>query len=308
MHSLKTGTPVIPMVCLVMAMALWGSSFIALKLAFAAIPALWVIFARMAIGSLVFLCAWRWRGRMNYQAGDWKYLLGLAVCEPCLYFVFEALALQNTSASQAGMITALLPLLVAVGAFIFLRERITRVSLAGFLLAVGGAVWLSLGGEANEHAPAPLLGNFFEFLAMVCAMGYTLLLKYLSERYSAFLLTAMQAFVGAPFFLAVALWSAPMPAAISAISTTGLLAVVYLGVVVTVGAYGLYNFAVGKLPASQASAFVNLIPLFTLLIAAVMLGERLTIQQMFAAVVVFAGVALSQWRKTPTPAVAGVLD
>lgn len=293
------------MLCLVVAMALWGSSFIALKLAFSELPPLWVIFARMALGSLVFLLTWRWRGRLDYRAGDWKYLLGLAVCEPCLYFVFEAMALQNTSAAQAGMITALLPLLVAVGAFVFLREQISRASWAGFGLAVVGAVWLSVGGVADAHGPAPLLGNFFEFLAMLCAMGYTLTLKFLSERYSAFLLTAMQAFVGALFFLPLALWSAPLPTAISA---QGLGAVVYLGLVVTVGAYGLYNFAVSRLPASQASAFVNLIPLFTLLFAVVLLGERLTGQQVFGALLVFAGVALSQWRSRVPAPVAGILD
>jgi drug/metabolite transporter (DMT)-like permease len=292
-------------ICLVMAMALWGSSFIALKLAFAELPPLWVIFARMALGSAVFILAWRWRGRLDYRPGDWKYLLGLAVCEPCLYFIFEAIALQNTSASQAGMITALLPLLVAIGAFLFLRERITRTTLVGFLVAIVGVVWLSLAGEADEHAPAPLLGNFFEFLAMICAMAYTLLVKYLSERYSPFLMTAMQSFVGAVFFLPVAAWSAPMPLAIS---PQGLAAVLYLGLVVTVGAYGLYNFAVSRLPASQASAFVNLIPLFTLLFAVLLLGERLTGQQMLAALLVFVGVALSQWRSTPVPVSVGVLD
>ena len=82
--------------------------------------------------------------------------------------------MQNTSAAQAGMITALLPLLVAMGAYVFLHERITRTTLAGFLLAVVGAVWLSLAGEASSSAPAPLLGNFYEFLAMLCAMGYTM--------------------------------------------------------------------------------------------------------------------------------------
>lgn len=292
-------------ICLVMAMALWGSSFIALKLAFAELPPLWAIFARMALGSIVFILAWRWRGRLDYRPGDWKYLLGLAACEPCLYFIFEAIALQNTSASQAGMITALLPLLVAMGAFLFLRERITRTTLVGFLTAIAGVVWLSLAGEVDEHAPAPLLGNFFEFLAMICAMAYTLFVKYLSERYSPFLMTAMQSFVGAVFFLPVAAWSAPMPLAITPL---GLAAVLYLGLVVTVGAYGLYNFAVSRLPASQASAFVNLIPLFTLLFAVLLLGERLTGQQMLAALLVFAGVALSQWRSTPVPVSVGVLD
>ena len=291
--------------CLVLAMALWGSSFIALKMAFAELPPLWVIFARMALGSVVFLCAWRWRGQINYRRGDWKYLLGMAACEPCLYFVFEALALQNTSASQAGMITALLPLLVAMGAFVFLRERITRYSLAGFLLAIGGVVWLSLGGVADEHAPAPLLGNFYEIMAMLCAMCYTLILKFLSTRYSAFQMTAMQSFVGAAFFLPVAAWSAPMP---TTVGPTALAAVIYLGLVVTVGACGLYNFALSRLPASQAASFVNLIPLFTLLFAVVLLGESLNFQQMLAAALVFSGVALSQWRSPATPVVAGILD
>lgn len=292
--------------CLVIAMALWGSSFIALKLAFSEIPPMWVIFGRMALGSLVFLLAWRWRGRIEYRPGDWKYLLGLAACEPCLYFIFEALALQRTSASQAGMITALLPLLVAVGAFLTLRERITRTTLAGFLLAVVGAVWLSVAGEADVHSPAPLLGNFFEFLAMLCATGYTLLLKHLSSRYSAFALTALQAFVGSVFFLPLALFNAELP---SQISAQGWGAVVYLGIVVTVGAYGLYNFGVGRLPASQASGFTNLIPVFTLLMAALFLGERLNAWQLLAVGLVFIGVGLSQWRQNPNvPTPAGILD
>ncbi|MDF3196579.1 DMT family transporter [Pseudomonas sp. 1928-m] len=294
----------IAVICLVIAMALWGSSFIALKLAFVELPPLWVIFGRMALGSLVFLLAWRWRGQMHYRTGDWKYLLGLAACEPCLYFLFEALALQHTSAAQAGMVTALLPLLVAVGAFIFLRERISRITLAGFLLALVGAVWLSLAGSSDEHASNPILGNFYELLAMLCAMGYTLLLKHLSSRYSPFLLTAMVAFVGTIFFLPLALFSAPLPASVSPM---GLGAVAYLGILVTVGAYGLYNFGVSRLPASQASGFTNLIPVFTLLFAILLLGESLNAVQMLAAGLVFAGVLLSQWRGTRVVP-AGVLD
>lgn len=296
--------PGLAMVCLVIAMALWGSSFIALKFAFSELPPMWVIFGRMALGSLVFLLVWCWRGRLRYLRGDWKYLLGLAVCEPCLYFIFEALALQRTSAAQAGMITALLPLLVAIGAYLFLRERITRTTLAGFGLAVIGAVWLSLAGEADESAPAPMLGNFYEFLAILCAMGYTLLLKFLSERYSAFILTAMQAFIGSLFFLPLALMTEPVPQAFSAL---GVGSVIYLGVLVTVGAYGLYNFGVSRLPASQASGFTNLIPVFTLVFAAIFLGERLNTLQYAAAALVFIGVVLSQWRSTAR-APAGILD
>jgi drug/metabolite transporter (DMT)-like permease len=292
------------MACLVLAMALWGSSFIALKFAFAELPPMWVIFGRMALGSLVFLLAWRWRGRLDYRPGDWRYLLALAACEPCLYFIFEALALQHTSATQAGMITALLPLLVALGACVFLRERVARSTWAGFLLAVVGALWLSLASEADAHASAPLLGNFYEFLAMLCATSYTLLLKFLCERYSPFILTAMQAFIGSLFFLPLALVTEPLP---SQFGLLGVGSVIYLGVVVTVGAYGLYNFGVSRLPASQASGFTNLLPVFTLIFAALLLGESLSTMQYLAAGLVFAGVALSQWRSA-APAPAGILD
>lgn len=301
---MQTGGRALAMAALVLAMALWGSSFIALKLAFVELPALWVIAGRMLLGALVFLAAWRWRGRIDYRPGDWKYLLALTACEPCLYFIFEALALQHTSASQAGMITALLPLLVALGAYLFLHERISRTTLVGFALALSGALWLSLAGSADEHAPNPLLGNFFELLAILCATAYTLLLKHLTGRYSPFILTALQALVGSLFFVPLAAWQVDWP---SSFSKQGLAAVAYLGVVVTVGAYGLFNFGVSRLPASQATAFTNLIPLFTLVFAAVLLGERLNDQQMFAAALVFAGVILSQWRSTPRLP-AGVLD
>ncbi len=58
------------------------------------------------------------------------------------------------------MITALMPLLVAVGAWFFLRERLRLQAWLGFSLAVGGALWLSFAAQVSEVAPNPLLGNF----------------------------------------------------------------------------------------------------------------------------------------------------
>ncbi len=71
-------------------------------------------------------------------------------------------------------------------------------------------------------------------------------------------------------------------------------AVVYLGAVVTLGAYGCYNFGVSKLPASQATAFLNLIPVFTIILGWLILGEKFNPMQYLAAATVFAGVILSQ--------------
>jgi drug/metabolite transporter (DMT)-like permease len=286
--------PIFPYFCLVIAMVLWASTFVALKLAFRSYDPMVVIFGRMLVASC---CAvffpFAFKG-VNLRKQDIKYIVFMAVCEPCLYFTFEAKALVHTSAAQAGMITTMMPLLVAIGAWAFLKERLTARTCTGFALAVAGAVWLSIGSAPSVHGPNPLLGNFLEFMAMVCATGYALTCKRLTARYSPLFLTFVQAFCGAIFFFpALFLPGTTLPAQADPLP---LFAIFYLGTGVTLGAYGLYNFGVSRIPASQATAFINLIPVFVLVMSALVLGERFTLVQYLASGLVFAGVILTQDR------------
>lgn len=276
---------------LLLAMLIWGSTFMAMKVVVTEISPMVVVFLRMIIGSVVFLGMWKWiRTRVEYRQGDWKYLCAMALFEPCLYFVFEGLALQYTSAGQAGMVTAMMPLMVAVGAFVFLQEKMSKRQLSGFLLAMAGVVWMTLGSVQNEHASNPWLGNFLEFLAMVAAVGYTLMMKRLTERYPAIFLTAMQSFVGAVFFLPLAAAS-EWPETITT-EQWGIL--FYLGVVVTLWGYGLFNYSLTYVKATVAVAYINLLPAISLMYAMVFLGERLNIEQWMAIAVIFLGVYLSR--------------
>ena len=283
----------LPVISLVAATVLWASSFIALKLAFRSYDPMFVIFGRMAVASVCFLLFLPgFLKKIDYRKGDIRRIAFMALCEPCLYFIFEAKAIENTTASQAGMICATLPLIMAVAAWIFLKEKISRRMAAGFFLALVGALWLSVSAESSENAPNPMLGNFLEFLAMVCAVGYITTCKYLTARYSPFFLTALQALVGAVFFLPLALF--PTSSFPTQFEPTATMAVVYLGAVVTLGAYGCYNFGVSKLPASQATAFINLIPVFTVILGWLILDEKFNSMQYLAAATVFVGVILSQ--------------
>ncbi|PLY03521.1 MAG: EamA family transporter [Desulfuromonas sp.] len=281
----------LPTVSLVCAMLLWASSFVALKLAFRGYHPMQVIFARMFIASLCFLVFIPAFRRINWRRADIKYLLIMAVSEPCLYFLFEAKALQLTSASQAGMITAMLPLLVALLAWLWLKERISQRTLLGFGLAICGAGWLSLAGESSANAPNPLLGNFCEFLAMVCAACYTVSLKHLTSNYPPLFLTAFQAFVGSLFFFPFLLL--PDVGIPTSWETLPALATIYLGTFITFGAYGCYNFSVSRIPASRAAGYVNLIPVFGVILGMLILGDRLTPEQWLACALVFFGVWLS---------------
>lgn len=293
--TLSAGARTTAIAALLLAMLLWSSSFIAMKIALTGYDPMVMIFGRMAIASAIFLAVWRRNfSGVRYRPGDWKLLGFMTLCEPCLYFVFEAYALKYTSASQAGMIVAMMPLTVAVAARFILKEHMARSAWAGFCLAIAGVAWLSLGGESSENAPDPLMGNMLEVLAMITATGYVISAKRLSATYPPLFITAMQSLVGFVFFLPVlALPGVTLPASFPMIPT---LAVLYLGVCITLGAYGLYNFGVSRLPAGQAASYINLIPVLTLLMGRMVLGDTLTPGQYVASLLVLAGVVLSQRR------------
>jgi len=280
-------------VALLAAMIIWATSFVVLKATFSVYGPMFVIWGRMIIGSFIFLFFIKrlWT-KCSYQKGDYRLLILIALFEPCLYFIFEAIAITKTTASQAGMISSTLPILVAISAFFILKEKTGILTWLGFFVAVSGVVILSIYSEVTEHAPNPILGNFLEFCAMICATGYTILLKKLSSRYDPFFITAVLCFVGAVFFLPLALVEGggfPSEFVLPAV-----LGIVYLGAVVTIGGYGLFSLGVSRIKASTAAAFINLIPVFTVFFGWIFLGEKMNMTQYCGCALIFVGVYLSQ--------------
>jgi drug/metabolite transporter (DMT)-like permease len=279
-------------VLLLTAMMTWASSFIALKSAIGPMGPMSVVFGRMIVASLCFVYFIKGFMKLEFTKKDIKYILLMTAFEPCLYFIFEAKALQYTTASQAGMITSMMPLMTAIGAGIALKEVIGKRLLTGSAIAVLGAIWLSLSAQSSENALNPLLGNTLEFLAMVCGAWYAIAIRYLSQRFSALFLTAAQGFVGAIFFLPLAIWEYNTLEMHPTMETFGW--ILYLGVVVTIGGYGMFNLALSRIEASKASVFVNLIPVFTVFLAYLFLGETLNPTEMMASGVILFGVVVSQ--------------
>lgn len=274
---------------------LWGGAYVAMKFSLQVFHPMSMIFLRLAIAAIICLPFFPAiiKGQ-NYIKGDWRFFLLLILCEPCLYFIFEGYALKYTSASQAGMLVSTLPICVGIFGYFLLKEKISRTGWAGCLIAISGAVWLSMAAVADEHAPDPVFGNFLEFCAMVFASLYAVCVRHLATNYSAVFITALQACGGALFFLPVMF--IPGMGLPENIPLSGWLSVLYLGVGISIGAYGLYNFSITRMPAAKASMYMNLIPVFTLLFGMLILGERLTGPQWFASALVLGGVVISQSR------------
>ena len=282
----------LPTLAILTAVALWGASFSAMKTLLAVLPPESLMLARQAGACLAVAFFLPRLSLAGYRKGDWKWLGLFVLFMPCAYFLLESNALTLTTSSQAGVISASVPLLVALGARLVLGEPLTRRTLAGLVLSMAGVCWLTLAGAPDAKAPNPLLGNVLELLAMLCAAGSIIVLKRLSRRFGSWTLTAMQTFAGLVFFLPGLPGLLDAAPQLSAAHIGGLS---FLGVGVTLGAFGLHNYGISRLPAARGAAPINLVPVVAVILGWAALGEALSPTQMLAAVAVLAGVLLSQW-------------
>lgn len=284
------------------AVLLWGTSFAVTKSAYTALPPMYVVWLRMIVALLAFLPLLPWVKRPRYQPGDWK-VLGLATLFlPCLYFTLEGFAIRFTSSSQAGVIAAVMPLIVAVSAWAVLRERPSRRTTAAVLLSMVGVAGLSLGGTGQATAPNPILGNLLELAAMFAAAGATLTIKRISSRYDPLLITGAQMAVGSIFFAPLALASGPVE--LTAVPLSAWAAIGYLGVGCGLAAFGLYNSGLRLVPATKAALTINLVPAVALVTGWLALGETMSAVQVGACVLIVGSVAYAEFsgRQTGTPA------
>jgi len=280
---------------LIIAMILWSTSFVALKYSFSKYDPSFIIFGRLTIAFVFLLLFLRKITRGNqYKKYDILLLPAMSLFEPCLYFLCESVALQYTTSSQAAIVTSIFPLLVAIPAGIFLKEVLPLRTIAGFLMASTGTVALGILSSTDSSSPDPFLGNMMEFLAMVFATGYTLILRELSPRYNPFMLTAVQSLAGSLFFLPIVLLkegALPVEFKIEPAA-----AILYMGIFISVIAYSMFNYGMGKVKAARGAAYINLIPAFSIFWGWFFLGESLNIYQAGPCLLIVAGLALSQFR------------
>ncbi len=289
---ITTHNTLLPYAALMATVLFWGTSFVAIRVAVNILHPQAVMFCRMAIACIIMLPFSKKLIPQTWHKRDLKLLIPMVLLQPCLYFLFESYALQLTTSSQAGVISASVPVLVALGAWLFLSERISTRIVLGLLTSVAGVMILTLYGKGTMPGDNPLLGNSLEFAAMICAAGYMLLVKILSQRYNPWTLTGLQFLAGLIFFFPGIRHIIAAPQVL--LRPDLALALILLGAFASVGAFGLYNWAISQIPATRAAAFINLIPVVAVILGWTVLGESLTPGQTAGAVLVGMGVLISQ--------------
>lgn len=271
----------------------WGLSFVGTKIALETLPTFTLIFGRFGLASIFFLILMGRHGFPRFSRRDHVKVFFTALFEPGLYFVFETLGLQYTSAAKTSLIIATIPLAVTILSRTVLGERTTWASIIGiFVSLIGIAILITGDPSFGWDLSGPLFGDLLVLGAVISAALYMIIARNLGTRHTALEITTLQIFWGAIMFAPGFLWELP-GIEWSAVSMASLGSLIYLTLFATIAAFLCYNYALTQVPASRAAIFINCIPVVTAIGSWVILGELLTPVQMAGGALVIAAVCMA---------------
>ena len=226
------------------------------------------------------LFAFSLRGKPVYK------LVLLGIVQPVAYFIFENYGILYTSSAVAGTIIAAVPVCCILMDVLVLHERVTLKQVLCALGAIGGVALISVGGAMMVSA----LGMLFLVLTMLSDTLYYGISHSAAKRFTPFEMTYVMFIVGMVVFIPVGLIYAGglhSPLITGPMHDGGFwVAVLYLGLLSSVLAYGLLNFANSHLSVSETSLFSNVTTVVSVLAGVVLLKEPFSVWQMLGVAVI----------------------
>ncbi len=254
-----------------------------------------------ALAFLVLLCRRqlvRYIQKMLFR--NFIFLSLQALCGIFLFRMFLLSGLQYTSAGEAGILTGATPAITAFLAMVILREPVGGRKLAGILCTVGGILiiqgMLSPGnGLSLEH----IGGNTLVLCAAACESVFNTLSRISAvnaaadqeEPFSPIVQTAIVSAITLILCLIPAAFEKPLKA-LSGIGLSGWMALLWYGVFVTAVAFICWYSGIKRCGAFTAAAFSGMIPLTSMLLSTVILGESTDYRQWLGGFLVIIGMIL----------------
>ena len=280
----------------ILAVVFWGGSFIATKVALRDVSPVTVVWLRFAIGVVILGAGVRLRRQVSLPAGrDLGYFALLGFLVITFHQWLQSTGLITAQATTTAWIVATTPIFIALLGWLVLRERLRWVQASGILLATVGVLLVVTRGDLALLS-AGSFGTPGDFLVLVSALNWAVF-SILSRRgLRAFPATLMMFYVMGFgwFFTSLLLIAGPGLSEISHLSLFGWLGILFLGIFCSGLAYIFWYDALQALPVAQAGAFVYLEPFVTLVIAAIVLGEVVTLVSLIGGGVILLGVWMVQ--------------
>lgn len=268
----------------------WGSMFIAAKLAFTAISGLTLLFCRYVIALCVLGGVYRGLPRPQLTKKDKKNILFIGVFGYCFSIALQLIGTDMVAASMASIINTMTPVAIILFAVLLLREKSTVGQVMGILITVVGSV-LIVGGAGEGNS---LLGILLNFAGMIFWGLSSVMIRKSCAALDGVWVTVYGMFVAmltAIPFMAVEILREGT--ALSAITPTAALAILWVGIVPTAVANLFWNKALENLPAATCSLFYAFLPIVTAVLGVLILGESLTRDFVLGSAVIVLGMVIA---------------
>ncbi len=275
------------------AMLIWSLSFIWSKEALVLYSPLFILPTRLLIASILIFGFGKLSKRLQaIQRQDYKWLVLLAFFEPFLYFIGENYGLQRVSPTIAAVIIATIPLFLPFLARFLFQEQILRVQLWGIGISFVGVGMVLVNGRMQLTADA--LGIGLLMIAVLAALGYTAILKKVSQKYNPITIVAWQSLIAGIAFLPLFVGLAYKQTATVGFVWEGIQSIILLSIFGSAVAFIAYTQAMRVLGITKTGVFANIIPVFTAVFSFFLLQEKLLLINYLGIVIVIGGLFLSQ--------------
>jgi drug/metabolite transporter (DMT)-like permease len=277
---------------------IWGSTFVAMKIALKEVTPLELVALRFSIGLPVLGLVLRAkRIPFGFDRRDLP-ALGLGSAILLVHFLAQpfALSLEGSTATNTGWIISFSPLCIAIFARLLLGERLSSGQVAGIALATAGLLLLVSKGDVGNLAWLESRGDWIIFGTAFTWALYTIVTRDLSCRRSPLAVTLVVFLPLCLLALGLVLARSDL-ARLVRLSPAAALSILFLGILGTLAQW-FWQLGVGRLGAARAGVYLYLEPLATTALAAPLLGERLGIPAAIGASLLLLGV----WQAERSPA------
>lgn len=263
------------MIYLLIATFLWGTSFIAGKIAYNMLDPSLVVAIRYVLASIILLpitFSFKKKKEDSFTKKDFILLVVLGILTYPITSMLQFIGLSFTSASSATTIIGIEPIMIAIIGYIFFKEKISPIIFILGILAFLG-VALTVGVSALENIS--FFGCFLVFLSTIVVSFWVQLSKKILIKINSNYYTVLTIQLGTIFSLPLMLflvksWEINY-------SLKGILAILYLTIGCSIGAGWFWNKGLEKTDTDKSGLFLALEPVFGILFSVLILGEKLNI-------------------------------
>lgn len=273
-------------------MMIWGVNVSALIILVKEIDPIVLTAVRIFVAGIVVLIICYFMRIFRLPKKSELKVIGLiTIFNVVLHHIFLALGLTMTTGVNAGIILGANPLMTMVLAIVFLKDHMTRLRITGFLLGFLGIVFTSLISATGTITMS--VGDLFIFIAMFVQAISFILISKLNPTFDPRLMTGYMLVLGSVLIFIVSIFLNDDVTQLKLLFSWKI-GLIFLFSAIGATAFGhmTYNFAIKRVGPAESVIFINLNTLFSLIGAAIFLGEPILPNHYFGLLLIVVGVFL----------------